>query len=68
MIDQIREYYGEKVLKTEIRVNVRLKEAPSFGKHIFDYDSGSTGQKLIENCQTKDIERSKMLRKGRDDG
>jgi chromosome partitioning protein len=39
----IRAHYGREVFRTEIRVNVRLKEAPSFGKPIFDYASTSTG-------------------------
>ena len=39
----IRRHYGRAVFKTEIRGNVRLKEAPSFGKTIFDYDAGSVG-------------------------
>lgn len=39
----IRGHYGAAVLETEIRINVRLKEAPSFGKTIFDYDAGSVG-------------------------
>lgn len=39
----IRGHYGKLVFKTEIKSNVRLKEAPSFGKTIFDYDAGSAG-------------------------
>ena len=39
----IRGHYGKLVCKTEIKSNVRLKEAPSFGKTIFDYDAGSAG-------------------------
>lgn len=39
----IRGYYGRLVFKMVIRGNVRLKEAPSFGKSIFDYDKGSAG-------------------------
>lgn len=39
----LRSHYGRKVLRTEIRVNVKLAEAPSFGRVIFDYDPGSTG-------------------------
>ncbi len=39
----IRAHYGRLVYKAEIRLNVRLKEAPSFGKTIFDYDAGSAG-------------------------
>ena len=41
--DMIRRHYGRLVFKTEVRVNVRLKEGPSFGKTIFDYDAGSAG-------------------------
>jgi len=39
----IRGYYGRAVFKTEITVNVKLKEAPSFGRVIFDYAGGSSG-------------------------
>jgi chromosome partitioning protein len=39
----IRSHYGKLVFKTEIKSNVRLKEAPSFGKTIFDYDAVSAG-------------------------
>lgn len=39
----IRKHYGDLVLRSEIRGNVRLKEAPSFGKTIFDYDRSCTG-------------------------
>ena len=39
----IRKHYGGLVFKTEIRNNVRLKEAPSFGKTVFDYDARSAG-------------------------
>jgi chromosome partitioning protein len=31
------------VFRAEIRVNVRLTEAPSFGRTILDYASSSTG-------------------------
>ena len=39
----IRRHYGRAVFKTEIPVNVKLKEAPSFGRVIFDYAGGSSG-------------------------
>ena len=39
----IRGHWGRLVFKTEIRGNVRLKEAPSLGKTIFDYGKGSAG-------------------------
>lgn len=40
-----REYFGETVFKTLIPRNVRLAEAPSFGKPIILYDIGSVGAK-----------------------
>lgn len=50
----IRGYYGRLVFKTEIRGNVRLKEAPSFGKPIFDYDKRSTGAEAYRQL-TKEV-------------
>jgi chromosome partitioning protein len=43
IIDLLREHFKEKVFKTVIRQNVKLLEAPSHGKTIFEYDSGSVG-------------------------
>jgi len=41
--EMIRSRFGRLVFNTEIRVNVKLKEAPSHGRSIFDYDGGSRG-------------------------
>lgn len=41
--DLLRGYYGRLVFRAEVKGNVRLKEAPSFGKSIFDYDARSAG-------------------------
>ncbi len=38
-----REHFGEKVFQTVIPRNIRLAEAPSFGKPIVVYDVGSVG-------------------------
>lgn len=43
IVDMIRGHYKNLVFETEIRVNVRLTECPSFGKTIFDYDPKSPG-------------------------
>jgi len=43
--EEIREYFKEKVFKTIIPRNIRLSEAPSFGKPIQLYDIKSTGSK-----------------------
>jgi chromosome partitioning protein len=42
-LDVLKEHFKEKVFKTVIRQNVKLLEAPSHGKTIFEYDSGSVG-------------------------
>lgn len=41
--DEVRKYFQEKVYNTVISRNVRLSEAPSFGKPIILYDILSTG-------------------------
>lgn len=41
--DETRKYFSEKVYATTISRNVRLSEAPSFGKPIILYDILSTG-------------------------
>jgi chromosome partitioning protein len=40
-----REYFGDTVFETVIPRNIRLAEAPSFGKPIILYDIGSIGAK-----------------------
>jgi chromosome partitioning protein len=41
--DEMRKYFSDKVYKTVINRNVRLSEAPSFGKPVILYDITSTG-------------------------
>ena len=41
--DEVRAYFGEKVYETAIQRNVRLSEAPSYGKPIILYDVQSVG-------------------------
>jgi chromosome partitioning protein len=43
VMDEARKYFSDKVYKTVIPRNVRLSEAPSFGKPIVLYDVLSTG-------------------------
>ncbi len=57
---EIREFFGEKVYQTVVPRNVRLGEAPSFGKPIILYDIRSRGseayiqlaQEFIRRCET----------------
>ena len=41
--DEARKFFSERVYKTVIPRNVRLSEAPSFGKPIVLYDPHSSG-------------------------
>ncbi|MSP64354.1 MAG: ParA family protein [Ignavibacteria bacterium] len=45
IVDEVKKYFGKKVFKTIIPRNVRLSEAPSFGKPILLYDAVSSGSK-----------------------
>lgn len=42
---EVRRYFGEKVFKTVIQRNVRLSEAPSFGKPVLLYEATSVGSR-----------------------
>jgi chromosome partitioning protein len=41
--DEARKFFSDRVYRTVIPRNVRLSEAPSFGKAIIHYDGSSTG-------------------------
>ena len=45
VIDEVKKHFGNKVYKTVIPRNIRLSEAPGFGKPIFLYDKDSEGAK-----------------------
>lgn len=41
--EQLREHFGDKVYRTIIPRNVRLAEAPSYGKPVINYDKSCAG-------------------------
>ncbi len=41
--EEVREHFGEKVLRTNIPRSVRVSEAPSYGQSVITYDPGSPG-------------------------
>ena len=53
-----REYFGSKVFQSVVPRNVRLAEAPSFGKPIILYDVASVGAKAYMGVAKELIERS----------
>jgi len=43
VMEEARRHLGDKVFRTVIPRNVRLSEAPSYGKPVILYDSSSKG-------------------------
>ena len=41
--EEVRSFFKDKIFETIIQRNVRLSEAPSFGKPALLYDANSTG-------------------------
>jgi chromosome partitioning protein len=46
--DELKEHFGDKVFKTVVPRNVRLAEAPSFGKTIHEHDRWSKGARAYK--------------------
>ena len=44
VVNEVREHFGEKVLRTIVPRSVRLSEAPSFGQPIITFDPRSRGR------------------------
>jgi chromosome partitioning protein len=66
--DEAKEYFGARMFKTVIPRNVRLAEAPSFGKPIILYDIGSIGAQTYLSVAEELIRRtaSKTLAQARE--
>jgi chromosome partitioning protein len=56
--DEAKEYFGARMFRTMIPRNVRLAEAPSFGKPILLYDIGSIGAQTYLNVAEELITRT----------
>ena len=59
--DEVRKHFGEKVYNTVIPRNVRLGEAPSFGKPIILYDIRSRGSEAYVNLAKEFIARAENV-------
>lgn len=57
VVNDVRSYFADKVYDTIIPRNVKLSEAPSFGKPIGDYASDSSGAKAYEKLAEEVIAR-----------
>lgn len=58
---EVRNFFGDKVYSTIIPRNVRVAEAPSFGKPILLYDHKCAGSQAYIQLATEMIQRERML-------
>jgi len=57
--EEAKKYFGDKIFNTVIKRNVRLSEAPSFGKPIILYDRLSTGAESYINLAKEILDHDK---------
>ena len=61
--EEVREHFGDQVLKTSIPRSVRVSEAPSYGQTVMTYDPGSPGAlsylEAAREIATKPIDRGR---------
>lgn len=57
VVKDVQEFFGDVVFKSIIPRNVRLSEAPSYGKTITDYDPKSTGAQAYKKLASEFIKR-----------
>ncbi|HXH89994.1 MAG TPA: AAA family ATPase [Thermoanaerobaculia bacterium] len=59
--EEVRTHFGEKVYRTVIPRNIRLSEAPSFGKPIILYDIRSRGSEAYVSLAREFIQRAENV-------
>ncbi|HET9088586.1 MAG TPA: ParA family protein [Acidobacteriaceae bacterium] len=59
--ENLRNFFGEKLLKTTIPRNIRLAEAPSHGKPVQMYDARSRGAESYMELARELLERNKIV-------
>lgn len=62
VVDDVRSFMGDKVYRTVIPRNVRVSEAPSFGKPVLLYDLKCAGSQAYLQLASEVIQRERLLR------
>jgi chromosome partitioning protein len=62
VVDDVRAYMGDKVYDTVIPRNVRVSEAPSYGKPVILYDLNCSGSQAYLQLASEVIRRERRLR------
>ena len=57
VLSELKKHFGDKVFDAIIPRNIRLAEAPSFGKAIFDHDKWSKGARAYKQLAKEVMER-----------
>jgi len=60
IVQEVKKYFGEKVFSTIISRNVRLSEAPSYGKPILLYEAVSSGARNYMELAKEFLKRQQM--------
>ncbi|MBX3169368.1 MAG: ParA family protein [Candidatus Eremiobacteraeota bacterium] len=61
IIALLRQRFPDKVFQTEIKNNIRLSEAASFGQSIFEYDGRCPGAKLYAQLKEEVEQKCRVL-------
>jgi chromosome partitioning protein len=64
VVADVRQFMGSKVYETIIPRNVRISEAPSYGKPVLVYDLKCVGSEAYLRLATEIIQREKALKAG----
>ncbi|HUL86901.1 MAG TPA: ParA family protein [Pseudolabrys sp.] len=64
VVADVRQFMGNKVYETMIPRNVRISEAPSYGKPVLVYDLKCVGSEAYLRLATEIIQREKTLKAG----
>jgi chromosome partitioning protein len=64
VVADVRQFMGSKVYETMIPRNVRISEAPSYGKPVLVYDLKCAGSEAYLKLATEVIQRERQLRSG----
>ena len=62
-MEETQTHFKDKVFKTLIHRNVKLAEAPSYGKSILDYDNNSKGGFTVPQFSSGNIRKRQKKKK-----
>ncbi len=63
VVEDVRGFFGPAMYDTVIPRNVRLAEAPSYGKPIIDYDPSAQGAKAYQEFTKEFLARDRARKK-----